>query len=109
MPGASVAGQRSADACGTTRRSLYSPPVGEFLQVFVRFLVMALWLLVIGRVLLSWVNPRFEGPIARFLYDTTEPLLAPIRRVMPQTGMMDFSPLVLMIGLSLLLRIMWFD
>ena len=80
----------------------------EFLQVFVRFLVMALWLLILGRVLLSWVNPRFEGPIARFLYETTEPLLAPIRRILPQTGMIDLSPLVLMLGLTLLLRIMWF-
>ncbi|HVM29587.1 MAG TPA: YggT family protein [Candidatus Limnocylindrales bacterium] len=79
----------------------------EFLQVFVRFLVMALWLLILGRVLLSWVNPRFEGPIARFLYDTTEPLLAPIRRLLPQSGMIDFSPLVLMLGLTLLLRILW--
>jgi YggT family protein len=82
--------------------------VTEFLQVFVRFLVMALWLLILGRVLLSWVNPRFEGPIARFLYDTTEPLLAPIRQILPQTGMIDLSPLVLMLGLTLLLRIMWF-
>jgi len=81
--------------------------VTEFLQVFVRFLVMALWLLILGRVLLSWVNPRFEGPIARFLYDTTEPLLAPIRRLLPQSGMIDFSPLVLMLGLTLLLRILW--
>lgn len=82
--------------------------MGEFLQVFVRFLVMAFWLLILGRVLLSWINPRFEGPIARFLFETTEPLLAPIRKVMPQTGMMDLSPLVLMLGLSLLMRIMWF-
>ena len=77
----------------------------EFLRVFIQLLVTVLWLLVIGRVLLSWVNPRFEGPIARFLYDTTEPLLAPIRRFLPQTGMFDLAPLVLVFGLGILLRL----
>jgi YggT family protein len=79
--------------------------VNEFLHVFVQLLVTVLWLLVIGRVLLSWVNPRFEGPVARFLYETTEPLLAPIRRVLPQSGMIDWSPLVLMLLLGVLLRV----
>jgi YggT family protein len=64
-----------------------------------------LWLLVIGRVLLSWINPTFSGPVARFLYDTTEPLLVPIRRFLPQTGMLDWSPLVLALALGLLLRL----
>ena len=79
--------------------------MADFLRVFVQLFVTALWLLVLGRVLLSWVNPRFEGPIARFLYETTEPLLAPIRRVMPQMGMMDLSPLVLMLLLGVLMRL----
>ncbi len=79
--------------------------MAEFLRVFLQLFVTALWLLVLGRVLLSWVNPRFEGPIARFLYETTEPLLAPIRRVMPQMGMIDLSPLVLVLLLGVLMRL----
>lgn len=79
--------------------------ISTFLRVFVQFFVTALWLLVLARVLLSWVNPRFEGPIARFLYDTTEPLLAPIRRFMPQTGMIDLSPLVLILLLGVFVRL----
>ena len=79
--------------------------MSEFVRVFVQLFVTALWLLVIGRVLLSWVNPRFEGPVARFLYDTTEPLLAPIRRVLPSTGMFDLSALVLLLALGVLLRV----
>jgi YggT family protein len=79
--------------------------VQQFLLVFIQLFVTALWLLVIGRVLLSWINPRFEGPVARFLYETTEPLLAPIRRVLPQTGMIDLSPLVLMLVLGVLVRL----
>ncbi len=79
--------------------------MADFLRVFVQLLVTALWMLVLGRVLLSWVNPRSEGPVARFLHETTEPLLAPIRRVMPQMGMMDLSPLVLMLLLGVLMRL----
>lgn len=79
--------------------------MSEFLHVFIQLFVTALWLLVIGRVLLSWINPRFEGPVGRFLFETTEPLLAPIRRFLPTTGMVDWSPLVLMILLGLLVRL----
>ncbi|MEO6349204.1 MAG: YggT family protein [Candidatus Limnocylindrales bacterium] len=79
--------------------------VSTFLRVFIQLFVTVLWLLVIGRVLLSWINPRFDGAIGRFLFETTEPLLAPIRRVLPQTGMMDLSPLVLMLLLGVVVRL----
>ena len=74
--------------------------LGAFFIVFLRFLIIALYVVLLGRVLMSWVNPRFEGPVGRFLYDTTEPFLAPIRRVLPQTGMFDLSPLVAFLILS---------
>lgn len=76
-----------------------------FLQVFFQLLVVTVWLLVVGRVLLSWINPRFDGPVGRFLFETTEPLLAPIRRVLPQSGMIDWAPLILLLGLGILLRV----
>ena len=72
-----------------------------FFVTFLRFLVAALELLILARVLMSWANPRFQGPVGRFLYETTEPILAPIRRMLPSTGFLDFSPIVafLLIGL----------
>lgn len=76
-----------------------------FLHVFFQLLVVVVWLLVIGRVLISWINPRYEGPVARFLFDTTEPLIAPIRRILPQNGMVDWAPLILLFGLGILLRL----
>ena len=79
-----------------------------FLVVFLQVLVTVLWLIVVARVLLSWVNPTLEGPVGRFLFDTTEPLLAPIRRTLPQSGMVDFSPLVLMLGLGFLMQLVLF-
>ena len=72
-----------------------------FLYTFLRLFFVALEILILGRVLMSWVNPRMGGLLGRFLYETTEPLLAPIRRILPATGSIDFSPIVafLLIGL----------
>lgn len=50
------------------------------------------WLVLI-RALLSWVNPDPFNPIVRFLDSVTEPILAPIRRVIPSMGI-DFSPII---------------
>jgi len=77
----------------------------EILAVFLRFFVIALWLVVLGRVLVSWVDPQFGKPISRFLFETTEPLLAPVRRVLPQAGMFDFAPLVVLLLLGVLMRL----
>ncbi|MBN1313430.1 MAG: YggT family protein [Anaerolineae bacterium] len=47
------------------------------------------------RVLFSWLRiDPFTNPIARFLYSMTEPLLEPIRSILPPVGMIDFSTLV---------------
>ena len=76
--------------------------MGQFLYIFLRFLFLALYLVLLGRVLMSWVNPRFEGPLGRFLYETTEPMLRPIRSVLPQTGFIDLSPIVAFLILAVL-------
>ncbi|MEA2677347.1 MAG: YggT family protein [Chloroflexota bacterium] len=78
--------------------------MSEFLRVFFQLLVTVLWFIVVARILLSWINPKFEGPVARFLFDTTEPLIAPIRRVMPQSGTFDWAPLLLLLVLGVLLQ-----
>jgi YggT family protein len=46
------------------------------------------------RVLLSWVQVDPNNQLVKIIYQLTEPLLAPIRRLLPQGGGMDFSPLV---------------
>jgi YggT family protein len=76
-----------------------------FVALLVRALLISAWLILLGRVLLSWVDPRFERPIGRFVYDLTEPVLAPIRRLLPSTGMLDLSPLILLLGIALLMRV----
>ena len=76
-----------------------------FVRNFVEILVLVLWLLVLGRVLVSWVDPQGRNSVSRYIVALTEPMLAPIRRVLPQTGMFDWSPLILMLGLGVLLRV----
>jgi YggT family protein len=76
-----------------------------FLVTFVRFFIFALTLILLARVLMSWVDPTFRGPVGRFLYETTEPFLAPIRRVLPPMGMIDLSPLIAFLILSVVLSL----
>jgi YggT family protein len=50
--------------------------------------------ILIARALCSWFDPTFRSSIGRVLFDITEPLLAPIRQVVPPVGMLDLSILV---------------
>ena len=77
---------------------------GAFVLNFLRFLVLALQLLIHARVLLSWIDPGGRGQLASFIVQTTEPILAPVRRVLPRTGMFDLSPLIVILVLGVLLR-----
>lgn len=72
---------------------------------FIQLLAFVLWLLLIARVVLSWTNPRGGGGLVAFIYQATEPLLAPIRRLLPSTGGIDWSPLVAMLILGLIVRV----
>ena len=63
--------------------------------------------IVIARALVSWVSPDPYNPIVRFLHSATDPVLYRIRKVLPlQFGGFDFSPILLLIGLSLIRRIL---
>ena len=54
---------------------------------------IANWLIII-RALISWVNPDPYNPLVQFLYKTTEPLLAPFRRLLPAYSIgIDISPI----------------
>ncbi len=60
-------------------------------------LSMAMWMLIIS-ALISWVNPDPFNPIVRFLHSVTEPMLRPIRRLIPPLGgRVDISPILLIV------------
>lgn len=62
---------------------------------------------VIARALVSWVNPDPYNPIVRFLHNATDPVLYRIRRLIPfQMGTIDFSPIILLLALSVVQQIL---
>ena len=63
---------------------------------------------LIVQAVISWVAPTqaYENPAVSILHDLTRPLLQPVRRMLPPVGMVDLSPLVVIIGLYVLLIIL---
>ena len=68
----------------------------------VRILCQILVVAIIFRAILSWVSPMSRNALTDILYRLTDPVIEPIRRVLPRAGMFDFSLLVAIILLQLL-------
>lgn len=68
-------------------------PVTVLVQILL-LLLNIYEIVLLLRVLISWFRLDPYNPIIRVLYSLTEPLLQPIRQLLPPTGMVDFSPLV---------------
>jgi YggT family protein len=67
------------------------------IATFVSILGTVLSLAIIIRALMSWIMPAGGTGLTRVLIDVTEPILAPIRRMLPPLGGIDFSPLLAII------------
>lgn len=70
--------------------------IGIFIQIL-QFVFLA-------RLVAQLFDAQGKNPITRFLLDLTEPILAPIRRLMPPTGGLDFSPTIVLVLLFVLQR-----
>jgi YggT family protein len=57
--------------------------------------------LIIGRCILSFVRHNPNQPLIKFVYDATELILSPIRRLMPSSSGVDFSPLLALLVIML--------
>ena len=72
-------------------------------------MILQVYLLCIfARIILSWFPVSPGSPIASvmsFLYAITEPILGPIRNALPSIGMFDLSPIVVIIGIQVLMRV----
>ncbi|MDN5325574.1 MAG: YggT family protein [Moorella sp. (in: firmicutes)] len=74
----------------------------QTLAVLVRVAFEVLNWLIIARILISWFPHDPNNPIMRFIYEITEPVLAPFRRIMPRTTLpIDFSPIIAVLVLQL--------
>ena len=78
----------------------------EYLVKFINVLFYVLWAAILGRVILSWLNLSPNNPIVVTIYGITEPILKPIRRVLPSMGMIDLSPMVALIVMMILQRVL---
>jgi len=77
-----------------------------FLRNFVEFFLLALFVLIFARVLVSWIDPMGRNRASTFIIQTTEPILAPVRRALPQSGMVDFSATIVLLVLFALMRLL---
>ncbi|MDR5861179.1 YggT family protein [Halomonas elongata] len=57
---------------------------------------------LIAMIILSWVAPRASHPGALLIMQLVEPIMAPVRRVIPPLGMLDLSPIVVFIAINLI-------
>jgi YggT family protein len=71
----------------------YEQVIG-FVLSFTSTLFFILNFAIIIRALMSWFNPSPENPIVRIVIEITEPVLAPLRRIVPRIGMIDITPIV---------------
>jgi len=76
------------------------------LNTFVRLLAGALNLAIFARILLSWMPMDRENRLVRIIYEITEPILGPIRRVLPALGGLDLSPLIALILIRVAERVL---
>jgi YggT family protein len=77
----------------------------NFLVTLINLLSQVLTLLVLAQAIMSYFVAPYH-PVREALDRLLEPLYAPIRRILPQTGMLDFSPLVLIILVQIISRLL---
>jgi len=82
------------------------PMLAKLVEITARILDIGLTLymwIVIIRALISWVSPDPYNPIVRFLYRATEPVLRPVRRLIPLGNIgIDISPVIIIVVIYLL-------
>lgn len=72
---------------------------------FISMLGLVLTVLILLRVVVSWTNPMGGGGFTAFVYQSTEWMLAPIRRILPPMGGLDWSPFIALLLIGLLTRV----
>jgi YggT family protein len=67
----------------------------------INVLFFVFYVLLFANIIFSWIRPSpyhpTWGPIVRFVYGVTDPILNPIRRLMPSLGGLDFSPMIVLL------------
>lgn len=73
----------------------------DLIQLFIDIFIFAIFV----QAILSWINPDPYNPVSGVLRSLTAPILNPIRKLLPQMGGFDFSPIIALIGLMFIKRV----
>ena len=73
-----------------------------FIVRFLDVLITILYFAIIARAIISWFPVSPSNVIVALIYQITEPILAPLRRIIPRVGMIDITPLVALIVLAVI-------
>ncbi len=76
--------------------------VVQIVSAFFSLMILAIFI----RAILSWFNLDPRNPLIQALDAITEPILDPIRRIMPRLGMIDLSPMIAIIVLAVIRQIL---
>ena len=75
----------------------------DSIKTFVDLLVTVLWVAILARVILSWLPMGGSNNLlVAIVYQITEPVLAPLRRVIPRLGIFDLTPMIAIVLLGLI-------
>ena len=77
----------------------------NFISTFIVMLCQVLTIAIFARAIVSWFPVNPGNRLIAFLYQITEPVLAPLRRIIPQIGLIDLSPMVAIILLQVTARL----
>jgi YggT family protein len=87
------------------------PVTALFVLAIFELIKLTIWVYIIALILqaiMSWINPgmyQMQNPMVSILHQLTAPIMKPIRNILPRTGMIDFSPMLAIIGLYVVLII----
>ncbi len=72
--------------------------------VFIGQIIGLYKIILLVRIILSWIPHNPHNSAVTFLYKITEPVLEPVRRIIPSIGGIDISPIIVFVGLSFIQR-----
>ncbi len=73
----------------------------NFISTFIRLLCDVLTIAILARVFISWFPVNLGNRVVVVLYQVTEPILAPLRGIIPRVGMIDITPMIAIILLQI--------
>ena len=80
----------------------------EFMIDIIIYFLYLLNLAIFARVIMSWVIPsgQSSNPLVNIIHEITEPILSPIRKIVPRVGMFDFTPMIAVVPLGIIISVL---